>query len=277
MDSHKRKIAAAMLEYAPPPRAGEGSRSRDFGDWGISAESKRLYRRSPNAFLFAAVLSKQIRGPQAYEIPYQLKQRLGHLDARRIARMSTAELAEYMGPGKHGKALHRFYNAMSGQLICDCELLVAKYRGNAANIWKGERDAGVVIARLREFKGVSQKISSMFVRLLVTDYGVSLEGWDQIDIAVDRHVARVFLRTGLVGGEKSRSNYSVGELADEVVRQARELCPEYPAALDAPAFNVGYGWCTEREARCHGDDSHSQGPCPLATACPKRRRHYQIV
>ncbi len=48
----------------------------------------------------AAILSKQIRGPQAYEIPYRLKQRMGHLDVRRIAKMSREELAGLHGPGK---------------------------------------------------------------------------------------------------------------------------------------------------------------------------------
>ena len=53
---------------------------------------------------------------------------------------------------------------MSDQLIFDCGLIVAKYGGCACNIWKDVRDAGTVIARLQELKGVSQKISNMFVR-----------------------------------------------------------------------------------------------------------------
>ena len=223
----------------------------------------------------AAILSKQIRGPQAYEIPYRLMQRMGHLDVRRIAKMSREELAGYMGPGKHGKALHRFYNTMSDQLIFDCGLIVTKYGGSASNIWKDERDAGTVIARLQELKGVSQKISNMFVRFLVTDYGVSLDGWDRIDIAVDRHVARVFLRTGLVKSTEGQDKYPVSQIVEQVVDQSRELYPPYPAALDAPAFNIGYTWCTEKEARCEG--SNSEGPCPLSKVCSKQKRHYKIV
>ncbi|HEY3273084.1 MAG TPA: hypothetical protein VGJ92_04940 [Methanocella sp.] len=272
--THKR-IADALLQYHPPPAIGHTPRGKNFEGWEISAESKALYRQSPDAFLMAAILSKQIRGPQAYEIPYRLMQRMGHLDVSRIAEMSREELSGYMGPGKHGKALHRFYNTMSDQLIFDCGLIVAKYEGRAANIWKDEKDTGTVITRLQELKGVSQKISNMFVRHLVTDYGVRLEGWDRIDIAVDRHVARVFLRTGLVDSKKGQDKYHVSEIADQVVDRARELYPQYPAALDAPAFNVGYYWCTEKEARCAG--SNVIEPCPLAKICPKRKRHYKIV
>jgi uncharacterized HhH-GPD family protein len=264
-----------LLEYHPPPIIGRTLPGKDFEGWEISAESKRLYRQSPDAFLMAAILSKQIRGPQAYEIPYRLMQRMGHLDVRRIAKMSRVEMAGYMGPGKHGKALHRFYNTMSDQLIFDCGLIVEKYKGRASNIWKDERDAGTVIARLQELKGVSQKISNMFVRHLVTDYGVSLEGWDRIDIAVDRHVARVFLRTGIVDSKKGQNKYHVGDIAEQVVDRARELYPQYPAALDAPAFNIGYFWCTEKEAGCDGSDG--RGPCPLSTVCTKRKRHYKII
>jgi endonuclease III len=268
-------IADEMLRYVPPPVIGQRSPGRSFREWEISEESKKLYEKSPDAFLMAAILSKQIRGHQAYEIPLRLMQRMGHLDVRRISEMSREELAGYMGPGKHGKALHRFYNTMSDQLIFDCGLIVAKYGGRAVNIWKDERDAGTVITRLQELKGVSQKISNMFVRHLVTDYGVSLDGRDRIDIAVDRHVARVFLRTGLVGSKKGQDKYHVSEIAEEVVDRARELYPHYPAALDVPAFNIGYTWCTEKEARCAG--SASEGPCPLSKVCTKRKRHYKII
>jgi hypothetical protein len=198
---------------------------------------------------------------------------MGHLDVRRsrIAKMRREELAGFLGPGRHGKALHRFYNTMSDQLIFDCAMIVTKYGGCASNIWKDVRDAGTVITRLQELKGVSQKI----VRTLVNDYGVSLEGWDRIDIAVDRHVARVFLRTGLVSSKKGKDRYHVSDIADEVVARAWELYPAYPAALDGPAFNVGYFWCTEKEAGFEGFDD--RGPCPLSQVCTKRKRHYKIV
>ena len=268
-------IADEMLRFVPPPAMGCTPNGRAFEGWEISEESKKLYRRSPDAFLMAAILSKQVRGQQAYEIPVRLKQRLGHLDVRRIAKMPQAEMAACLGPGKHGKALHRFYNTMSDQLICDCRLIVERYGGRTVNIWKDERDAGTVIARLQELKGVSQKISNMFVRHLVMDYGVSLEGWDRIDIAVDRHVARVFLRTGLVKSREGKTSYHVSDLAGDVVLRARELYPLYPAALDAPAFNVGHAWCTEKAALCAG--SEKAGPCPLSGVCAKRKRHYKIV
>jgi len=266
-------IAIRMLQLYPPPRVHSNCGRPDFGGWGISEESKRLYERCPNAFLLAAVMDRQMPGARVYEIPRQLKSRMGHLDVRRIAGMSEAALAGFMGPGRHGPALHRFYNTVSRDIVCDCRILAEKYDGDARSLWEGDIEAAEVIARLKELRGVSQKIANMFARHLVTYYGVNLKGWERIDVAVDRHVARVFLRTGLVAAKKGQSRYSVSELREQVVARARELSPEYPAALDPPAFDIGMRWCTEREARCDGKGE----PCPLAGVCTKRKRHYKIV
>jgi hypothetical protein len=90
---------------------------------------------------------------------------------------------------------------------------------------------------------------------------------------MDRHVARVFMRSGLIAARKGQTQYSVSELREQIIARARELSPQYPAALDPPAFNTGMRWCTEREARC--DDGSE--PCPLSKVCTKRIRHYRIV
>lgn len=267
------QIAREMLRLYPPPRAHSNCGRPDFRGWSICEESKKLYETCPNAFLLAAVMDRQMPGARVYDIPRQLKKRMGHLDVRRIAGMSEEALAGFMGPGKHGPALHRFYNTISRDIVSDCRILVEKYDGDAGNIWKGDIEAAEVVARLKELRGVSQKIANMFARHLVTYYGVRLKGWEHIDVAVDRHVARVFLRTGLVTAKKGQSRYSVSELREQVVARARELSPGYPAALDPPAFDIGMRWCTEREARCDGNE----GPCPLAGVCTKRKRHYKIV
>ncbi len=107
-----------------------------------------------------------------------------------------------------------------------------------------------MIARLQELKGVSQKISNMFVRSLVNDECVSLEGWDRIYIAVDRHVARVFLRTGLVNSRKGQDRYHVNDIVEDVVACARELYPAYPA--DGPVLHGGPFSGARRESRMPG-------------------------
>jgi len=120
--------------------------------------------------------------------------------------------------------------------------------------------------RLEEFEGISQKISNMMGRLLGTYFGVSLTRWNEIDVAVDRHVARVFLRTGLV--QRGR-DAKVPEVRDEIIQRARELRPSFPGCLDDPAFDIGINWCTAEKAYCDWADE----PCPLSKYCRKKTLH----
>lgn len=82
----------------------------------------------------------------------------------------------------------------------------------------------------------------MTIRILVEHHGRTFVDWQKADVAVDRHVARVFLRTGLVGNS-AKKVCSVSELHDDVVMAARRAYPRYPAALDYPAFETGRSYC----------------------------------
>ena len=72
-----------------------------------------------------------------------------------------------------------------------------------------------------------------------------------MDIKPDVHTTRVFYRLGFIS-EPSE---------DSAVKAARRLNPEYPGALDAPAWIIGRRWCTRWNPDCSG--------CPLNTVCPK--------
>ena len=271
---NKKKIVEAMLKYTPPPDFENLDGCPNFDSWDdISLDSKGLLSKMPNAFFFGALFDRQVPAGKAWEIPYRLKKRLGHLSITRISKMNTKDLALYIGPYKDEKALHRFYNQMSDCLIFACRLLENKYHGNAENIWSGNHNISVVLYRLFEFKGISQKIANMFVRLLITYYGVKLKGWSELDVAVDRHVARVFLRTGLIDSEKRKKDYKISEIKESVILSARDLSPDYPGALDEPAFEIGKYWCTSEKAYCNFEGD----PCPLNSVCPKDKTNYSVL
>jgi endonuclease III len=63
---------------------------------------------------------------------------------------------------------------------------------------------------------------------------------ERSDVAVDVHVRRVFLRSGLVESDDPVS----------IILAARELWPDPPAALDSPAWNVGITWCRPTAPEC---------------------------
>jgi endonuclease III len=153
---------------------------------------------------------------------------------------------------------------MADTLISACQLLRDRYNGNARNIWRTD-SARQIIERLSEFKGVSQKLANMGTRFLGIYYGVPLTDWNKIDLPVDRHVARVFLRTGLIKPKNQATVQPVAVFRDAIIQKARLLSPAFPAALDEPAFDVGRYWCRPENPYCED----SKEPCPLHKSCPR--------
>jgi len=256
-------IIRDMLAYIPPPPMDRPRLAAYLDDWGIAREVGDMLLHNPNALLFSAIFNYQIKYEKALEAPSELASRLGHLDVRRLAKMRQEDLAQYIRGDETVHSLHRFPAVVAGRLIAASKLLLRKYGGNAANIWPKGESAAEVVSRLDEFEGIGQKISRLMGRVLVEYLGVTLVNWQELDIAVDRHVARVFLRTGLV--IRSPGTYTVSELVEEVTAKARSLYPKFPAALDEPAVEVGMGWCTAEKAYCDWPED----PCPLRKHCPK--------
>jgi endonuclease III len=178
--------------------------------------------------------------------------------------MRKEDLAKYIRRNGDTPSLHRFPSVVAGKLIAASKLLLRKYKGNAINIWPNGESAAEVVRRLDEFEGIGQKLSRLTGRVLVEYLGVTLMDWQELDIAVDRHVARVFLRTGLV--RRPPGTYRVSELVEEVTARARALYPQFPGALDEPAVEIGMEWCTAEEAYCDWPEE----PCPLCRSCPRR-------
>ncbi|WP_053059841.1 hypothetical protein [Methanosarcina mazei] len=91
---------------------------------------------------------------------------------------------------------------------------------------------------------MGQKIANMSANILARDFKIPMTDYHSIDISLDRHVIRVFKRTGLV--RKDAKN-------EEIIYRAREIKPEYPGVLDLPCFNIGQNWCKSNvnEIKCN--------------------------
>ncbi len=263
-------IAAAMLAWTPdqmlagtpPPRKAARIERRPAG---ITVKLSTV--AEANAFLFAIMFDHMIRWEAAWEAPYHLAQRLGHLDVSRIATMTEEQLGAVL-KGKQGeKALHRLWPRLAKNLRAASELLVRDYGGNAENIWPDNISIVELKRRLSGLPGMGPKLTNMTIRILVEHHGRTFVDWQKADVAVDRHVARVFLRTGLVG-DSTKKTYSVSELHDDVILAARKAYPRYPAALDYPAFETGRSYCHAETPNC--------SQCPLSAACPQERKTWRI-
>jgi uncharacterized HhH-GPD family protein len=265
--------ATALLEFSGSPRVPRASARRCLAWAGFPAEHARFLESNANAMMVGLLFDRMIDANEAWMAPLRLARRLGHLDMSAIARMPVQALENAIRGGPGEKALHRFPGQQARSVKACAEKLIALYAGRAENIWAGVPDALVVRSRLLEFRGVSQKLANMMTRVLCTSYAVPLIRWSRIDVAVDRHVARVFLRTGMVAGEPGRKCYAVPELREAVIAAARRLHPDFPGALDEPAFWIGKDWCNASNAFCRDGAT----PCPLLAACPRRRVSWEVV
>ncbi len=265
MTPYHQRMHSAFLAYRPLPELNRSKRLSNLDGWDLRRSHGNLLLNVPNAYFYSCFFNYQVPAHRALSAPFYLRQRLGHLNPRRIAAMPWRALAKYTGPSKHGGALHRFPNNVAKLLVEASAKLVEEYKANAANIWPNGSRAREVIDRLLTFKGIKQKRANMTGVLLVTSFGIALKHWNEIDIPVDRHVARVFLRTGLV--QRPDGYHRVADVQHDVVQSARTLLPVFPGHLDS-AFEIGQTWCTASEAKC--DSGWNGQPCPLRASCQRR-------
>lgn len=115
-----------------------------------SPEADSFLRSDPNAVLVAVLLDQQMRAEVAFEGPYKLHQRLGHLDMEKIARMDLNRLKSVFG---EKPAIHRFYNMMAGRVQDLAKAVVDRYDGNAAKMWADGTSWDEVAGRAGELPG----------------------------------------------------------------------------------------------------------------------------
>lgn len=117
------------------------------------------------------------------------------------------------------------------------------YAGDAARIWKGKLSSAEVVYRFLEFDGVGPKIGSMAANILTREFKIPFVDYISIDISVDVHVHRVFVRLGLCANNASM---------EQVIYKAKALNPKFPGIIDLPCWEIGRNWCKSRGPECGG-------------------------
>ena len=96
-------------------------------------EADALLAREPLALLIGFALDQQITVQQAFSGPLKLQQRLGHLDAARIAAMDPDALEAVF---RETPAVHRFPGNMAKRVQELCALVADEYGGDASRLWR---------------------------------------------------------------------------------------------------------------------------------------------
>lgn len=248
-DAHRvvpadRAIVRALLDYRD---LASGQHQSRLG-FAHSEEADVLLREDPFAFLLGVVFDEGIKAERAWEAPYLLKRRLGHLDPARMRDSSAEVRAAVAQP----PTLHRYTQLMSEAVVAAATRVCEQYGGDATAIWSGSPTTAEVDARLRQFRRIGPKKAAMAVEMLVTNFGVDLTEHAGTNVAYDVHVRRVFLRAGLVDHDSFEAITAV----------ARRLHPERPGLLDLPTWLIGRRWCHPTQPQC--------ADCALTEACAKR-------
>ncbi len=228
---------------------------KDFGhnrpnsDWSeLDSDTERLIKGNPFALLLAVAFDRGMPWQKAWQIPAEIHQK-GVLDPKLLASMSKAELIDLLNSlpflPRYGAKQGARTLSEAAHLVCE------RFDGDAGAIWKNAAPAEVE-KTLQEIHGIGAGIASMTTRILLEDFGCFRGQERQIDVKPDSLLLRVFRRAGLIDKESE----------DQARRAARRLNPEFPAALDWPAWRIGQDWCHPKKPTC--------ATCPLTRVCAKR-------
>jgi uncharacterized HhH-GPD family protein len=138
-----------------------------------SDEADALLASDPLALLIGFALDQQVTVQKAFSGPLDLRNRLGHLDARRIAATDPAELDRVF---RERPALHRFPGSMAGKVQALCAFIAERYGGDASKIWREAKDGRDLQARLLELPGFGEMKARTVLAVLGKRFGVSLPG-----------------------------------------------------------------------------------------------------
>lgn len=155
------------------------SAKRDFYITGIPA-ADTLLNNDGTALLIGMLLDQQVPMQWAFTGPNTIRDRLGHIDAKRIADM---EVEDFVAMCRIKPAVHRFPNSMGNRIHAMCAVIATNYKGNGANIWNGVDDAKELFRRLRDLPGFGEEKSQIFVALLGKRIGVRPTGWEKVAAA----------------------------------------------------------------------------------------------
>jgi uncharacterized HhH-GPD family protein len=144
--------------------------------WSGRPEADQLLEEDPLALLIGLVLDQQVKMEKAFSGPYELKQRLGHLDAAAIAAMEPEALDAVF---RQRPALHRFPGNMARRVQKLCQMVAAEYGGDAGAVWRGVSDGDELARRVSALPGFGDMKVRITISVLAKKFGVTPPGWER--------------------------------------------------------------------------------------------------
>lgn len=136
-------------------------------------EADRLLVDDPLALLIGFALDQQVTVQKAFSGPAELRRRIGHLDAARIAAMDPATLDAVF---RQRPALHRFPGAMAGKVQALCAVIATDHDNDAGRVWREAADGLDLRARLLALPGIGEMKAASIIAILGRRLGLDLPG-----------------------------------------------------------------------------------------------------
>jgi uncharacterized HhH-GPD family protein len=172
-------------------------------------EADTLLATNPLALLIGFTLDQQVTVQKAFSGPLELRRRIGHLDAARIASMDPAELVEVF---RQRPALHRFPGSMAARVQAICAAIASDYGGDASRVWTEAKDGADLERRLLALPGVGAMKAKSLIAILGKRFGIKPPGW--ADVA-PRHPT-----LGDVDSAEALAQYQAGKRAQKAAARA---------------------------------------------------------
>lgn len=171
-------------------------------------DADRLLAESPLALLIGFALDQQMTVQQAFAGPLKLRQRLGHLDAARIAATPPDALEAVF---RETPAIHRFPANMAKRVRELCAVVADEYGGDAARLWTEARDATDLEGRIRALPG--------FGDMKVLALGATLA--KRFGVEAAKPLAPTFMTLGDVDSAEALAAYQAAKRAHKAARRAQ--------------------------------------------------------
>jgi len=140
-------------------------------------EADRLLVREPMALLIGFALDQQVPVQKAFSGPQVLLDRLGSIQATRLATIDMNELERAAtGP----PAIHRFPSAMAKRVRELATYIVQTYHGDAARVWTDASDGHDLERRIGALPGFGDMKVRSLIAVLAKRFGLSLPGLDEV-------------------------------------------------------------------------------------------------
>jgi uncharacterized HhH-GPD family protein len=172
-------------------------------------DADRLLVTEPLALLIGFALDQQVTVQKAFSGPAELKRRLGHLDAARIATTDAATLDAVF---RERPALHRFPGSMAGKVQQLAAAIADDYGNDAGRIWTEARDGKDLERRLLGLPGIGEMKARSLIAILGKRLGVALPGMADV---MPKHPT-----LGDVDTAEALASYQAGKRAHKAAMRA---------------------------------------------------------